>query len=566
MGGTLALAIVLAACGRDGPLHSTRGGALPPGEPARLLNPLCSGTGGLTHGAQTISTAVTWPASGNPHRVTGLVTLATGGQLTIEPGAIVCFDPFGKLESSGGRLVAQGQATLPITLTARDPALGWPGMYLYGTPPTPSAITHARVEHVNLNNTALWSYRHPLNIDSSVVRQSGAAVRLEGRTSRFGWSRVDTTTNRNVPAVTLGDSARFEKSVILRAAGTGLEVAGTVGVRVLGGRIEAAGGTGIRAANHSGIAQSLPVRVVGGASYGLESTIYAMRALYAATSYQDSLKGNARDTVVMLGGTLRATLYVRAGLPWHVKAPIAVGTGGTLAGQSTSRMVLDPDVSITASSGGRIYLRGSRTGPMVLTADDPARGWAGITMDGTPSNTSYITNARLEHVAYWNTAVVANAPHRVIVDSVVFRQNGRAISLLSTGSRLTRSRVDTTLSSYGPAVELGADAILESTRIRASSAAGVAIRAATVQVQSCEVRESVEDGIVMDVATPVHNCNLVGNLGVGVRNLQTTVAANATGNWWGDAGGPTAPSGDGVSTAVTYSPWLTAPYVLPYVP
>jgi hypothetical protein len=451
-------------------------------------------------------------------------------------------------------------------LTAYDPALGWPGIYLYGTPAAASYLTNARVEHVNLRNTAVWSYRHPVVIDSTVVRQSGAAVRLEGRTSSFSRSRVDTTTNRAVPAVTLGDSARFEKSVILRAAGTGMEIAGTAGVRVLGGRIEGAAGTGIRAPNHTGIAQSLPVRVVGGDSYGIEATIPLLRSLYAATSYQDSLKGNARDTVVMLGGTLRATLYVRTGLPWHVKAPIVVGTSGLLAGQASSYMVLDPDVGIAASSGGRIYLRGTRTRPMVLTADDPALGWAGITMDGTPSNTSYITNARVEHVAYLNTAVVANAPHRVIVDSVVFRQNGRAVSLLSTNSRLTRSRVDTTLSSYGPAVELGANAILESTRIRGSSREGVSIRASTVQVQSCEVVGSVAEGIVMDVATPVHNCNLVGNAGVGVRNLQTTAAADATGNWWGDVGGPTAPAGDGVSTAVTYSPWLTAPYLLPYVP
>jgi hypothetical protein len=52
---------------------------------------------------------------------------------------------------------------------------------------------------------------------------------------------------------------------------------------------------------------------------------------------------------------------------------------------------------------------------------------------------------------------------------------------------------------------------------------------------------------------------------VGVRNLAAALA-DATGNWWGDVGGPTAPGGDGVAGAVTYGPWLTAPYTLPYVP
>jgi hypothetical protein len=201
----------------------------------------------------------------------------------------------------------------------------------------------------------------------------------------------------------------------------------------------------------------------------------------------------------------------------------------------------------------------------VLRADDPARGWGGIVLEGTPVAPSYISGARLEHVNYQSVALSATGAHAVTVDSVVFRQNGRAVSLLSAGSRLSRTRVDTTLNAAGPAVELGADAILESTLIRGSSRDGVAIRSSTVQVQSCEVVGSVNNGIVLDAAAPVHNCNLVGNLGVGVRNL-AAATADATGNWWGDVGGPTAPAGDGVGGAVTYSPWRTTPYVLPYVP
>ncbi|HEX5869395.1 MAG TPA: hypothetical protein VFY65_03205, partial [Longimicrobium sp.] len=53
----------LAACDAGAPLEPAR--ALPPTEPSRLLNPLCTGTGGQTHGSTTISTAVTWAASGN---------------------------------------------------------------------------------------------------------------------------------------------------------------------------------------------------------------------------------------------------------------------------------------------------------------------------------------------------------------------------------------------------------------------------------------------------------------------------------------------------------------------
>ena len=69
----------------------------------------------------------------------------------------------------------------------------------------------------------------------------------------------------------------------------------------------------------------------------------------------------------------------------------------------------------------------------------------------------------------------------IVVDSAVFRRNGRAISIFSAGSRLSRTRVDTTLSSAGPAVELGANTILESTLIRGSSKHGLLLRSSAVQ-------------------------------------------------------------------------------------
>jgi hypothetical protein len=64
----------------------------------------------------------------------------------------------------------------------------------------------------------------------------------------------------------------------------------------------------------------------------------------------------------------------------------------------------------------------------------------------------------------------------------------------------------------------------------------------------------------------VHDCNLVDNAGVGIYRSGGTTAVNVEDNWWGDAAGPTGPNGDGVSGLVDYTPWRTAPYVLPYVP
>ncbi|HEX5871831.1 MAG TPA: right-handed parallel beta-helix repeat-containing protein, partial [Longimicrobium sp.] len=252
-------------------------------------------------------------------------------------------------------------------------------------------------------------------------------------------------------------------------------------------------------------------------------------------------------------------------LPWHVKAPIQVGANGVLRAQAGALLVFDQNTGISASGGGRVRIRGWRPAPVVLTADYPAVGWDGILLEGTPASESYLTNVLVEHVRVDSTAVVARNAHTVVIDSAVFRQNGRAVSLWSADSRLSRSRVDTTRAPNAPAVTLGSNALLESTLIRASSGEGLSLRHGNVQVVSCEVRNSVEEGIILGAAVPVHNCNVVSNGGVGIRNKDTTAAAT-DGNWWGDAAGPTGPSGDGAAGLQNYTPWLTSPYVLPYVP
>lgn len=55
-----------------------------------------------------------------------------------------------------------------------------------------------------------------------------------------------------------------------------------------------------------------------------------------------------------------------------------------------------------------------------------------------------------------------------------------------------------------------------------------------------------------------HGCNLEDNGGSGIHN-ESAAVADATGNWWGDPGGPLAPGGDGVLPNVDYSPFLVAP-------
>jgi hypothetical protein len=560
------LAAALAACTGDTPLQPDRAAA--PEGPSLLVNPLCAGSGGTTHSWVTVSTTQQWYASGNPHRVTGQLAVTAGGNLRMHPGVLVCFDANGGISAyNGGRVGIEGADTARVVLTAADPAQGWYGIALTGTPSATSTIGYARVEMVGVYSVAVYSDEaHDVVVDNTVIRQSGRAAALYAPQSRIIDSRVDTTTYRDLPAVVLDDSTRFTRTTVLGAAGTGVLVTATSGAELLGGRIEGSGDTGLQVYYSGAVSSFQPLRVTGSGGYGVELPIDALARGYGSVAEMDSLLGNGRDTVVVTGGTLTSAAYATAGLPWRVRSTPTVGSGGSLRPQPGAKLFFDPYAGFTFS-GGRLLSRGTLAAPVLWTADDPALGWYGISLQGTPSSVSFITNTRLEHVNVNATAVTTDTDHGVVIDSTVFRQVGRAAVLLSTGSRLIRTRVDTTLYAYGPAVRLAANARLESTLIRASSEDGVQIDASTVQVVSCEVRGSVGDGIQVlsgyPGGTEISSCNLVDNGGVGVSSSNAT---DAEGNWWGDAAGPAGTNGDGVSGSVDFTPWLTSAYVLSYVP
>jgi hypothetical protein len=554
------------AAGCDAPTDPAERAAAA-GGPSLLITPACAGTGGQTH-ATNVTTAQTWTRANSPHRVTGGIFVEGGAQLTIAPGAVVCFEPGTGLYVRGGsRLWARGRDTAQIVFTARDPARGWHGINLYDSPVGPSYLTNVRVEYVSIDETAISTgHTHAAYVDSAVIRQSGRAVSFGAAGSRLIRSRVDTTTNRAASAVYLGRGA-FEHSTIRGAAGTGLMASGE-GVLLLGGRIEGSGGVGLHVAGDSLSPYSRAVRVVGGKTHAATLYMPAMMQLYPTPALQDSLAGNARDEVLLYGSTIRSALTVGSRIPLRLIGTIQVDAGGSLTLQPGARMIFMVAAGIRAENGGRVWSRGSAASPVLLTADDPALGWSGIELRGAVPTTSYVTNTRIEHVEIytWSVAVGAHDNHRVIVDSSVIRQSGRAVLLESPNSRLMRTRVDTILDSRFPAVELRSNARIESTRIRASAGPGLSLGSSSVYVASCEVIDGDGDAILMDSdAVTVRNCNLVNNGGVGIRNV-VSATATATGNWWGSTGGPTGPGGDGVSGAVVYSPWRSTPFVLPYVP
>ncbi|MFL5384165.1 MAG: right-handed parallel beta-helix repeat-containing protein [Longimicrobiaceae bacterium] len=554
----LALLAALGACGRDQPLAPRAA----PRAPVATLNPACdAGLGGQTH-ADSVTAAATWSRAGSPHRVDVPVHVEGAGVLTLEPGVLVCFGSAGALEAAnGGRLVADGLDTARIVLTATDPANGWGGVHLRGTPASASSLKNARIEHTRSAYALSTHDYHAAYIDSVAIRQNERGLYLWGRGSRLSRSRVDTVTSAAYPAVTLGSVVTFEQNVIRGAAGVGLAVLGTNGISLLGGRIEGSGGVGLKVTTTgAGFAATQPVRVTGGASYPAELVVSAFPRIYTTIAQQDSLLGNARDTLVVTGGILQQWAYPAPALPWHVTGNITVQYWGILIPMPGAVLAFDSAAEITATNGGRVVARGSAAAPVRFTASNTAAGWHGIMLDGEPTASSYLTNVRIEYAYYHGVWV--NLLHTVIVDSTIVHHSA-ALVLNGQNSRISRSRVDSAV--YSPAVYMaGRNGTLESTLIRGSMITGLVV-GYDVQVLSCEVRDSGGDGIVVISGNEVHNCNLINNGGYGIATVFGD-SINVENNWWGDAAGPGGPNGDGAEATMDYTPWRTTPYVLPYVP
>jgi hypothetical protein len=518
----------------------------------------------VTHNAPILGPE-TWTRANNPHRVNAILNVAGSGVLTVAPGALVCFGADGGLYAhSGGRLVVDGLDTARIVLTAADPADGWWGVHMAGTPAGGSSLRHVRLEYTDSLAALSTHDSHAVQIDSSVFRQNALGLYLGGSGSAIRRSRVDTVTTVWA-GVILGSNTTFEKTVIRGSAGIGLAVLGTTGITLAGGRIEGSGGVGLKVTT-PGYAITAPavlsqtLRVVGGASYPAEMVVSAFPKIYPGLAQHDSLLGNARDTLIVTGGVLKWYAYPSSKLPWHVTEDISVEWIGILNPGPGASLRMDYGVQIVAQDGGRVVARGTAAAPVLFTGS----AWSGIELRGAPALRSYLTNVRIENVD--GIAVFARDTHAVTVDSAVIRQTTVALWSWAANSRISRTRVDTTSNTSGPAVHLSDSSVLESTVIRGSAERGLIVDSPGTIVRDCEIRDSAAEGIELwDDGIEVHSCNLVNNGGAGI-SVISTYTANAEDNWWGDAAGPTGPGGDGVSGAVDYTPWRTTPFVLPYVP
>jgi len=265
----------------------------------------CTSSGGTTHGG-TVSASETWTKAGSPHFVTANLTAQSAAVLTIDPGALVCLSSGVRMTfQTGGRLVARGAvAPNAISFRATNAAQPWGGMTFSGAPGDSSYLVNVVIENTTggtySNLAAVRSQdAHFLVLDSTVVRGARrAGVELLAAGSRISRSLVENAgVDAASPGVVLGASTQFVQTTVRGSTGTGVTVTGS-GVRLMGGLVEMSGGVGIDLGTLQ-LAAASPLRVTGGASYPVHVTLGDLARLAPTAAAQDSLLGNARDTLVV---------------------------------------------------------------------------------------------------------------------------------------------------------------------------------------------------------------------------------------------------------------------------
>jgi len=488
----------------------------------------------------------TWTRNASPHVLEDSVVVV--GSLEIEPGTLVCGMPGSSLTAD---LVAIGTADAPIVFTAADPA-GWSGLRGSGT------LRHARIE-----NTVIAIFGSMLVEDVDIIRSSGVAVSGDNTLRNVA---IDSACagGGNCAAVSTPQYAStvLEDVTIRNSGGMGIVVGRRSGLVIDDVTIEGSAGVGLfvlfEIAGSGSLTMAGPVRITGGHSYPVQ--VHGSAAAQLLSDPANELTGNALDTLVILEAVgLGGPHVIRKELPWHVRAchPYAytdLNLLGTITVQAGASLTID---RVNANCKWNIDLRAEGT------AAEPAI----IHGDGVQMHSRVVSadTARIRHAILHDVVIRADAAPIVFEDVRtidasldLFAAGSRVDGLHSTGS-FERPWITAADPDAPAAVTLGAGTSMQRAHVAQARRDGVLINGADVTISGCTSTGNVRHGIqVTDGAPVIRDCNLFANDGMGVSNAGTG-SVDAVQNWWGDAGGPLGPSGDGFEGAVQFVPFLTAP-------
>jgi hypothetical protein len=529
-----------------------------------------------------------WTRRGGPHVIRGDVILTDS--LIIEPGALICADSSASLVINyspnnpelTGRLLARGTPTSPIRFTALDPQKPWAGITRSNVQ-VPSrccndgfgVVSNAIIEYarngvvfgffVDFERDIHGNFVRQSRVDSTHFRQIRcSAVVAEHLT----YSTVDTAgVAEGCDAVVMGiiprGTVRFEQNII-RGSGRhgvsfrsyGIPTSGGAGgnIILLGGRIEGSRGSGIVFSpfyRDDGVIESRPIRIVDSGLTPVEAPIGIVLDVWPTLSAQDSLLGNARDTVGIWGSLNSGEIVARPGLHWAGR-PFGFQTVFSVTYGSDVTVRIEPGGFFSASPDLPVRLNGS----LIVSGTPSMPATIGGRLIACNSPTPTISNLRLERA------------HLEVCSALALdRVRSTNSALLLRGAKLTNAEFEGGFqtSPDGGSLLLRDGARADNVIVRRGF--GVSITGANVVLTNCVLTDNIASGVsVFDRlgASPptnaeIRNCAFENNGGPGIRTFplpNTNMFVDARLNWWGDPAGPLGPNGDGVTGDVLYEPFL----------
>lgn len=505
----------------------------------------------------------------SPYRLPQNAVVMSGATLAIDPGVTICADAGVTLTARvGGSLSARGTAADPIRFTATNPGQPWGGLRFSDVPLADSSfVTNAVLELGALSPMTIWTSPHPVVYDSVRFRLwTGAAVALQrGRLSR---SVVDTTIIGRSAAVYLGQGTTFENTTVRQADSAGVMAAGAV--RFVGGRIEGAE-TGL-----VNLIGSLPPQVFSGVRITANRGVPArLEPNWVAVIARDSVKqllflGNGINAIATEGTLVNDTIRVFGhlglivtGLTVDARSLLVARPGAQILMEASS--ILNTGGFITFANGGRLDSRGTFTRPVLFSTANPLNLFDGLFFFGSltggpltapPGDTTRIINTVVERGGNTGSAIqISTDGLPVVIDSSLVRlgpatgiQVGYAPGpsfVLDTTSvdhpaRITRSRVETSGSSFAAAVLLMASSTMTNSVIRGNVGVGLGLFKGVVD--SVTISGNGGDGVtILALANTVGPLTLIwsnifGNAGFSARNNNVNNPVSVGNNWWGISG------------------------------
>ncbi len=487
---------------------------------AAVGNTACT-TGTPVEHATNITAAETW-AAGDPHWVTASIVVSNGSLLTIDPGAVVCVGAGLALVFDGGALNARGTVSDSIRFYPLEGGSDWGGLHFRGADSFQSYLGHLTLEHAAV--AVANQGGHQVSLADARIRQTGGirlSASVDGFKSEIRRVVVDTTHDARdgiavngldhiLEDVAVRSAGRhgismpdlrvtLRRVTVENSAGTGISLStghGYGGITLDGVRISGSGGMGLRAPTGS-VASASGVRVTASDSFGVAAGLDVLGMLAPTRSSQDSLMGNAMDTLVVLGGRTAASLVVRGDLPWRVHGGIGFDSASTLTIEPAASLHFGPAAGADFWDA-RLDARGTAENPILMTAIDPDAGhWGGLSFySPSLADTSWIHHARIEYPA----GGVSASAHVLSMKAVHARHSGRIQA--SSAANLRNVTLDTSSAGAYHAdgfVLNGEGIVADSLTVRGVRSVGILVNGADLGVELSFARITGAGGTGLEI-------------------------------------------------------------------